>query len=510
MFIKSTTNNSKEYRAVHTTKLDLEYMTPNVGAGRIVIAEPELSRVGTRATGRITLRLKYVLLSFTILALFSSQGFAQVVATKSRSTRIEPVPEYRADEALYGSYAGINNDTLLARYIAEAINVSPELKAIDRRADVYKSRIRQNNSLPDPRVNLALNNVPVNSFSLTQEPMTGKSIQLMQTFPFPGKLSTRGDIISQDVAITNEQYKDTYNKIVRDVSKTYYQMAYVHQAIKIETESRQLLRDISRTIRSKYEVGRGAQQDILKSDLEITRISDHILKLEGQLDQLNEEFNSYLLQPPGTDIRVDTIETISGHGVPRLTNGGLLQQVKRTNPALHSLEQAVEQARLKKHLAELDWYPDVTVSAGYSQRDYLGTPNNALADFVSLSVGINLPFNNGGKRSAAEAEASYQADMYREQYNRLLQQYQQSFGKMLARINVIVKRIELLEFGMLPQAAQALEASLASYQVGNVDYLTVLDNQIKLYDIQIELYKLRSDYWAELAEIQYILGGPVQ
>ena len=74
----------------------------------------------------------------------------------------------------------------LQELINTAIEVSPKIKMLQMKKEAASDRIEQNSNLPDPTLTLGLANLPVNSFSFTQEPMTGKIVGLSQAFPFPG------------------------------------------------------------------------------------------------------------------------------------------------------------------------------------------------------------------------------------------------------------------------------------------------------------------------------------
>ena len=97
--------------------------------------------------------------------------------------------------------------------IEEAISVSPRLNMLRAKKDASFNRIEQNSNLPDPMLTLGLMNLPVNSFSFTQEPMTGKIVGLSQMFPFPGKLSAISDAASVDTSIVRQEINDAVNEI---------------------------------------------------------------------------------------------------------------------------------------------------------------------------------------------------------------------------------------------------------------------------------------------------------
>ena len=396
------------------------------------------------------------------------------------------------------------SDTTLQRYIATALRVSPRLMALHSRQNAYGSRIAQASNLPDPRVAFTLNNLPVNSFSFTQEPMTGKMISLSQEFPFPGKLSARESIAAGDEKIAEQETGDARLELTRDVKQTYNELAYLAQAIRIQEQARQIYREFARVVRTKYEVGKGSQQDILKSDLEVSRTTEKIISLQERRNALTATLNSLLLNDPATPLSIDSLQV--PETFTQLTEASLIEKAKANRPLLMGLQAAQQKAAAQRNLATLAWYPDFTVGAAYTQRDYMKTTNTNFVDFASVSVTMNIPLNYGGKRTAAEDEAQSTEQMYEYQYNSAIQSLQKLFGKSIAAINSITDRLDLLETGLLPQASQTLTASLAGYQVSEVDYLTVLDNQAKLFQMETDVYRLRADYWKEIAEIEFLSG----
>ena len=95
------------------------------------------------------------------------------------------------------------NNENLEQLIQEAIKVSPKIKMLNAKLGIVSSRIAQGTNLPDPVLTLGLMNMPTNTFSFTQEPMTGKMIGLTQSIPFPGGLSAAANVKAVDTLIVN-------------------------------------------------------------------------------------------------------------------------------------------------------------------------------------------------------------------------------------------------------------------------------------------------------------------
>ncbi|MCK5457446.1 MAG: TolC family protein, partial [Melioribacteraceae bacterium] len=159
------------------------------------------------------------------------------------------------------NYAQHQNE-YLDNLIDEAIQVSPKIKMLRSKMDVAGSKIEQGTNLPDPMLTLGLVNMPINSFSFTQEPMTGKIIGLTQAFPFPGGLGTASDVKAMDTLIVAQEIEDFKNEIRKSISTLYFDLRYVRKEIILSKESKSLLEQISEVVKSKYEVSEASLQNI--------------------------------------------------------------------------------------------------------------------------------------------------------------------------------------------------------------------------------------------------------
>ncbi|HEX9251701.1 MAG TPA: TolC family protein, partial [Ignavibacteriaceae bacterium] len=175
-------------------------------------------------------------------------------------------------------------------------------------------------------------------------------------------------------------------------------------------------------------------------------------------------------------------------------------------PFLKGIRVAKQKEVLKKSLTEYDYYPNFNLALQYSFRDKIESTNTPLDDFFSVMVGISLPLNYGGKISSKVEETETMQKLYDEQYNMSLQVLQSSFGSSVAKLNSLQGRIKLVEEGSLIQAKENLKSTLTSYQVSQIDFLNVIDAQNSLLKIENDLYRLKTDYLNEIAELEFLTG----
>ena len=394
------------------------------------------------------------------------------------------------------------NETL-QDLINTAIDVSPKLSMLRAKRNVAENKIPQNSNLPNPMLMLGLMNLPTNTFSFNQEPMTQKVVGLQQSIPFPGKLSSMEDAAAIDTLIIDKEIKDAENEIRKNVKNKYYSLSFFRKSIQLAKESKKLLEKISDVVSTKYSVSTANQQNLIKVQLEITNISDRIEDLKSKESSTLSELNALLLKEADSPIQTETFDSIKTLDITVKQ----LDSLSRTNrPFLQGIQLSQEKGKLKQKVAEKDYLPNFTLGVQYGQRDMLHKTGMAQSDFLSFSLGISLPINYGGKISSKVDEAISMQELYSQQYYQALQYLNGVFGTDVADLNSLKERISLFEGGLLPQAQQNLSSTMASYQVNKVDFINVIDAQNQLFKIETNLYKLKTDYLKKIADLEFLTG----
>lgn len=391
----------------------------------------------------------------------------------------------------------------LPSLINRAIFVSPKIKMLVAKKEAKINKIPQVSNLPDPMLTFGLRNLPTSSFSFGEDPMTQKTIGLQQTFPFPGKLSAKEDVAAVDTSIIKLEIIDTENEIRKSVTKTYYDLNYFRRAIFYANESKKLLYEIKDVVGVKYSVSSATQQNLVKVQLEITKINDKIVTLKSRENSSLSILNSLILQNSYNDIKtklIDSIKTID------ITVQQLEKLAKTNRPYLKGIQLLKEKNKLKQISAEKEFYPNISLGLQYSFRNQVTATSRYLNNFFSVVLGFSLPLNYGGKTTAKVEEAVSLQKLHSEQYSTALQFLNSRFGSDLAELESIEERINLFVEGLLPQAQLNLKSALASYQVNEIDFINVIDAQDQLFKIETNLYRLKTNYLKQIADLEFLTG----
>jgi len=394
-------------------------------------------------------------------------------------------------------------DNNLKSIINKSIELSPKIKMLKAKRDIAYYRIDQKSNLPDPMLTLALANLPTNSFSFDQEAMTGKIIGLTQKFPFPGKLSAMEDYMAIDTLIIEQEIDDEINKIRETVTKTYFDLSYFRQAIFYAEETGKLLKEIEDVVGVKYSVSTATQQNLIKVQLEMTKISDRIEELRAMERNSLSILNSFLFKESTNNITTIIVTSV----IPvNITSVELTNLAEKNRPFLKGIKYSVEKAQLSKRVSDKDYLPDISLGVQYSLRDKIASTGKDLDNLMSFVLGISIPINYGGKLTAKVEESLSLQKLNEEQYSTALQFLSSKFGSDLAELKSTEERIKLFEEGLLPQANQNLKSALASYQVDEIDFINVIDAQDQLFKIETNLYKLKTNYLKQIAELEFLTG----
>jgi cobalt-zinc-cadmium efflux system outer membrane protein len=389
----------------------------------------------------------------------------------------------------------------LPQMIDAALADNPELKASEARWETYRNKIVQARSLDDPMLTLAIRNgVLTDPLNFGKEPMTGKAVELSQKIPFWGKRDLQGEIAAK----TAESYRWTVEErkveLRRMVKEAWYRIYYIDKSLDIVDKNIKILDDFITLAETKYSVNQGTQTDILKAQVERSKLLDMRITLEQQGKSARANLNTLLYRPAETP--VGRISDFDIRPI-RLSGKELRETAYENRPTIKSLSALVGKGEAGLKLADKEFYPDFNVFAEYMQRDPV--MGNGGDDMYSIGVSFNLPVQRA-RRHAVVAESNSEIRMAKEELNSLKNSIDFGVSDLLAQMEKNRKLVELYKTGIIPQADQALESATINYRVNKVDFLTLLNSQMLLFNYEREYYDSLADYQVKKAELEALVG----
>ncbi len=389
----------------------------------------------------------------------------------------------------------------LDRFVAEALQNNPQLKEAEENISLFKQIPSQAGSLDDPTMKFEFMNVPIDSFSFTDQPMTQKQLTISQKFPYPGKLGLRTEMANQDVVVARENLEELKLQAIRDVKVSYFELCFVLASIEITQQNKKLLEQFVSIAETKYSVGKGIQQDVLKAQVELSKNIDELIRLQKRKGVEEARLNTLMNRLPQAPLSIR-------HGITetpfQFTSEKLQAEAEDHRPILKELKALIEKSKISKTLALKEYYPDFNVGVKYGRREELLRQTNP--DFVSAFVSVNIPLWHKTKQSKKVRQERFRIDRTKAAYNKIRNEIFLRLEEKLDEQKKASELVRLIKTGIIPQARQSLESAMAGYSVDKVDFLTLLDNQVTLFQWKIKHHRELTGHEKTLAKIEYLVG----
>ncbi|GAB6068274.1 TolC family protein [Methylothermus subterraneus] len=396
----------------------------------------------------------------------------------------------------------------LTAALAQAECGNPSLAAIRARYEALKAIPPQEGSLPDPEISFAAMSLPVDTFNTGKEDMTQLQFGISQAFPFPGKLRLKQEAAEWEAKAAGEDVKELRLKLLRDVEIVWWRLYYLDRALAIIAANQDLLRQFVEIAKTKYTVGQGLQQDVLLAQLELSRLIDLELQLQGLRGQEAAQLNALIDRPADAPVNLPAEVARTLPETPQEPD--LFRRAEEKRPLLARIHNQIEAARTRVDLAKKEFFPDFKLGAFHGFRHGQDPSGKSRPDFLTLSLSMNLPLYFATKQ--AKAVDQRQSELLRQQFRwqDTWNQVRAEIASALADYRRARDQAVLFDRGILPQARQTVASMLAGYQVGKVDFLNLVSAQITLYNYEIQYWKTLAEARQALARLEAAVGGPVE
>ncbi len=390
----------------------------------------------------------------------------------------------------------------LAELEAFALAGNPRLKAMEAEAAMAHKRIRPARALDDPRLKLGANSLPAADPNFRDSDMTTKELGVSQMVPLGGKLSAREAIAEIEYRQARERLRGEKIELVTMLRAASYELAFVRASIVIVNDIRAQIRLVIDGEIAASKSGMGSLTGVIKANLEYSMIEEELITLARKEVELLQRIR-YLA---GGDVEPAT-DGLLAPVFARPPGEGLKADLLESNPDLAILRLAHERASEIARLRRRDLVPDVELGLSYMQRD--SGPMGKRDDMISGMASFNLPLYYASKNAPMIDEAK----LGRETAARL---YDDRRNELLARARTLVDSLarretlyRLYTAQIIPQISLALEAALARYRTGAVEFMPVVDTLRMLLRYRREALMALKEYHTELAELKALVGKEV-
>ena len=390
----------------------------------------------------------------------------------------------------------------LSTLLEEATRNNPDILAARHGWQAATQVPSQVSTPPDPQVTVQHFSVgsprPFAGYSNSDFAYIGFGIS--QDLPYPGKLKLKGEAAQQDAAVSREKLEGVKRSILQQVRETYFQIAYVQQTLEVLDRNGRLLEQIEKIADGRYRVGEGSQQDVLKAQLERTKLLREVAHHHELMATQQALLRKLLNRPPGSaDISTEQlVETPL-----RYTSDELLAKVRPENPEVTTQQEMVKKQSLQVEMARKDRYPDFSVQYMWQHTA------SQFRDYYMLSFSARIPIYRSRKLNPEMNQAVEELSRSRREYESQVQTTYFDVRNQYIAAETASTMLKIYREGLIPQALATYQAGLASYQTGTRDFESLFSTFLDVLNFDGEYWKTLMEHETALARIEQITGVPL-
>ena len=380
--------------------------------------------------------------------------------------------------------------------VAEALDKNPEAQAAPHTIKALERRVPQVTALPDPTVAVGWAGNPAPFSTMSGDPSSYRGVTVSEQFPTFGKLKLQGQMAGRDVEAAQTDYEAVRRRVTAEVKSAFYDYFYFDKAIRTTNQNKELLEKLSKIAEAQYRVGKGMQQDVLRSQIEISMLQEKLTELERQRATAQARINALMQRPPETPLAPPAeIE-------PRKVQYSLEElygMALSNDTAAQRTEKMIDRGRLSVALAQKQYRPDIGVSYMYQQR-------TAQQDMNGFTFSVNIPVFYRAKQRQAVAEASEELMSAEKMRDNRLNEVRFELKQQYLAAESSERLLDLYSMAIVPQSSLALESSMAGYETGKIDFLSLIANFTSLLNYETDYYRQLADYLTAIAQMESLTG----
>ena len=365
------------------------------------------------------------------------------------------------------STVGSAADSVLDRLIEESLSTRPELRQAQASLRAERSQVPQAGALPDPVVTLGIQNDSFENIEIGTAETSFYQVMVSQGLPWPGKRGLRTDMarLSADQAAAGVRRVRLTTEA--DVRRAYLDLLLVRERLGLLSELQGLWEKSSGTARSRYESGDAAQSDVLRAQLELSRLRQRVFVLRGQESAAVQTLNRLRSRP--LEEPIQTSKSVRDLGVPQLPPlEQALADAAQRSPELELARLGAMRADKETALARRERFPDLNVNFGVM-------PRGDLDPMWAAGLSFSVPLWSYRKQNEAVTESEARSEAQGLSAEAVAQMLRLRVTERHTAMEAVIGTIQPYRDGLLVQSQATADSTLSQYRVGRVTFASVLE-----------------------------------
>ena len=328
------------------------------------------------------------------------------------------------------------------------------------------------------------------------DPASTRAYGIEQEIPFPGKLSLKENIASAEAEGRQWSHDLVHLKVMSELKQAFFDLYLIHKSMDILLKNQELLKNFEDIAESRYKVGQTTQQDVLKAQVEISKVLDRLLVQEQKKRIAEAKINNLLYRPAETPVGkpAEFKKAELAYSLEELT-----QLAQGNSPALKVSESEISSKEQGVELAGKEFYPDFAAGFTYYER-------NENPGMYGLMASAKLPLYFWKKQQPELEAARLNLESARSMRDSTASTVRYQLKEAYTVATTSEKLANLYGSAIVPQSNLALNSAIANYQVGKIDFLQLIDASMSLLEYQLKYYEAVVEFHKALAQLEPLAG----
>ncbi len=387
--------------------------------------------------------------------------------------------------------------TPLTTLIEEAERKNPEVLAMAHSYQAAERGVSAAGALPDLQIMVQHLSVgsPRPFAGYTNSDFAYIGLGASQEFPWPGKRGLRQEAAGLAAKATLGESEAVRRKVVADLKVAYYKLAYLQKTFSILLRNDKLLAEMEQIAESRYRVGKGNQQEVLKAQLQHTRILQEINMHHRALAEAQAQIKRLVGRDQNSPDVVT--EPINERALP-VDAEELLRQAGEKNPEVAARKSMADRADKLVELSHKEFRPDFSVEYMYQNTD------RRFRDYYLATFTVTLP--NRSRRRAELAQALEEKKAAEAALDTVRQRRLADVQEQFAIAKLSGEQLKIYREGLIPQAEATFRSAMAAYQADRQDFETLISSFRDVLDLEEQYQKELSEHESALARLESLTG----
>jgi outer membrane protein, heavy metal efflux system len=399
--------------------------------------------------------------------------------------------------AATGDDAELARSARLETILRVALERNRDVAENQARARAAEARSQAASRLPDLEAKYEQWGVPL-ARPLALDRSDTVMVGLRQTFPAWGSLDARGRAAVEDAGSAQDATRARRQEVGAQVRRTFATYYKADQELRLHLEHVGLTSRVLELAKLNQRTGHGGLQDVLRLELELTRVHTDVARIEREQRSSRALLNALMDRPPEAplgppeDLTVVPTKDITALerdlDANRPEIGVAVRAVRRSAALLEGTRRA---ARIPNLMIGVDyWYMPMGVETHHG---------------YGAMVAINLPWLSGRRRDEVrEGEQTVQAEQHALESTRNAVRYE--LRDAAARLESARQSFSIIDQDLLAQAKRSLDATQAAYAAGRGDAVALLDALRSYLQVRIERVRALAELATSQADLERAAG----